>query len=478
MAKVVIMILSALVLSWSSGNSKAPAVASFRENAMQWIDLCGLANSLSLPMQWNLSARRLEVGNDDSQVAWSQGIPFAASHDSAQRIETSPRLFKGTWWTPMKSTLGILGNQLGDSLTWDSLTHEVHLMAEKTVTSIKLNTKASTDQVSIHLNRRIDYSTSLHPPSFEVCMPGVHIDSTMLGRIHPGTQIKSIKIKQKSDTLRLIFSLADGIDNAEIIEKDSGLVLQLQVRKNDTTDTVTAKADNTRPLGKVIHTIIIDPGHGGKDPGAIGKIAMEKDIALEVGRKLRDKLRKNGFAAKMTRDDDHFVELKDRPAQASKWNGDIFISLHCNAVEGTEHRKKTNGFRVYILREAESEEDKAIARRENTAAELSSNKSKADITPVEWILLDNQLNQYTKKSEKLAEILVNTYQGGEIRKMGSGAGQAGFMVLVGAFMPAVLVELGFITHPEDEAYLVSEKGQDEIAERIAKSILQYRDLRE
>ena len=125
-----------------------------------------------------------------------------------------------------------------------------------------------------------------------------------------------------------------------------------------------------------------------------------------------------------------------------------------------------------------SEEDKAIARRENQAAALSTNKLKSEITPVEWILLDNQLNQFTKKSEKLAELLVDTYQGGDIRKMGSGAGQAGFMVLVGAFMPAVLIELGFITNTEDETYLDSEKGQDEMAERIAKSIQQYRELRE
>lgn len=222
-----------------------------------------------------------------------------------------------------------------------------------------------------------------------------------------------------------------------------------------------------------IKTIIIDPGHGGKDPGAIGPYGAEKDVVLAVGLKLRQKLQRKGFDVRMTRENDTFIELQDRPAMATKWKGDLFISLHCDAVDGEERRKKAEGFKVYILREAESEEDKAIARRENKAAELSAHKRKAEITPLEWIVLENQLNAYTKFSESFAAKLVDEYEAGEIRKTGSGAGQAGFMVLVGAFMPAVLVELGFISHPEDGKYLTSPKGQEDIAERLAKAIIRF-----
>lgn len=235
----------------------------------------------------------------------------------------------------------------------------------------------------------------------------------------------------------------------------------------------TSSSSTSQPSTGNIKTIVIDPGHGGKDPGAIGPFGTEKEVVLAVGLKLRQKLQRKGFEVRMTRENDTFIELQDRPAMATKWKGELFISLHCDAVDGEERRKKTDGFKIYILREAESEEDKAIARRENKAAELSAHKRKAEITPLEWIVLENQLNAYTKYSEAFAAKLVDEYEAGEIRKMGSGAGQAGFMVLVGAFMPAVLVELGFISHPEDGKYLTSAKGQEEIAERLAKAILRF-----
>ncbi len=92
---------------------------------------------------------------------------------------------------------------------------------------------------------------------------------------------------------------------------------------------------------------------------------------------------------------------------------------------------------------------------------------------MEWILLEYQLNAYTKESERFAGYLVESYEGGTIKKMASGAGQAGFMVLVGAFMPAVLVEVGFITHPEDAAWMATSQGQEDIATRLFKAIKSY-----
>jgi N-acetylmuramoyl-L-alanine amidase len=152
----------------------------------------------------------------------------------------------------------------------------------------------------------------------------------------------------------------------------------------------------------------------------------------------------------------------------------LFISLHCNAIEGKDRQKRTDGFKFYILRAGGSEEDKAIARRENQAIMLETGKKgKTEISPAEWIVLDNQLALYAERSALLAGHLVESFDGGTIRKQGTGAGQAGFMVLVGAYMPAVLAELGFITHPQDAVFLGSEKGQNELAERLAKAIVNF-----
>ena len=168
--------------------------------------------------------------------------------------------------------------------------------------------------------------------------------------------------------------------------------------------------------------------------------------------------------------------MQKRPKLASDWDGDLFISLHCNAIPGSKKRKKSvKGFKIFILREAKSEEDKTIARRENAFISKSSNKKK-NISPVEWILLEHQLNLYTKESERFTSHIVQHMEKNKhIHKHGSGASQAGFYVLVGAYMPAVLVEMGFISNPKEEKYMGSSKGQKTIAKSITKSIVAYKN---
>lgn len=226
-----------------------------------------------------------------------------------------------------------------------------------------------------------------------------------------------------------------------------------------------------------VNTIVIDPGHGGKDPGAQGKNANEKDIVLAVGKLLKTELEKEGFKVKLTRSTDTFIELGERANMANKWDGDLFISLHCNAIDANEERKKqVMGYHFYVLRAPESEEDKAIARRENKVATLYGEKNaKEELTPLEWFKLQARLEKYKQNSYMFTEELLQKFDNGKIKKQANGVGGAGFMVLVGAMMPAVLVELGFISNPEDEAYMMTEKGQQDLATRVSNAVVSYKN---
>ena len=225
-----------------------------------------------------------------------------------------------------------------------------------------------------------------------------------------------------------------------------------------------------------VKTIVIDPGHGGKDTGAQGKKSNEKDIVLAIGKLLKKELEKEGFNVKMTRDKDEFIELGQRANLANQWDGDLFISLHCNAIDATAERKKqVKGYHVYVLRAPESEEDKAIARRENKVATLYGEKNaKEELSPIEWFKLEARLEKYKQNSYMFTEEMLKAMEGGKIRRQAGGVGGAGFMVLVGALMPAVLFEIGFISNPEDEAYMMTDKGQKDIAERIARAVSTYK----
>ena len=226
-----------------------------------------------------------------------------------------------------------------------------------------------------------------------------------------------------------------------------------------------------------VRTIVIDPGHGGKDPGASGKRSQEKDIVLAVAKLLRKNLADEGFNVKLTRSKDVFIELRQRANLANQWDGDLFISLHCNAIDATEERKRIiQGYQFYVLRAPESEEDKAIARRENAVATLYGEKNaKDELSPLEWFKLEARLEQYKQTSYLFTEKLLDSFEDGKIKKMNTGVGGAGFMVLVGAMMPAVLIELGFISNEEDEAYMMTKAGQQDLADRIAEAVSKYKD---
>lgn len=467
-----------LLLCLNFGHA-ASKINSMRSDSLTWLDVASLAANQGHSLRWNLLAHRLEMGSGSQTVAWTEGLALASTSDTLYHLEGAPKLSKGTWWVPLESTLLVLGNLRGSTFKWNATSGTISIKDQRDLISFKLQSKGKADIAEIRLSRKVQYETFFHPPHLVLRLSGVTGDSTMFADAKPGKFVKKVAPIQESEVYQISFSVESSIEGADVMELENGNLLQITFRKpgnaNESSQSQLSSSSSTK---KKLKTIVIDPGHGGKDPGAVGKIAYEKDIALAVGKRLRDKLKRQGFQVKMTRDDDTFIELQERPAIATKAQGDLFVSLHCNAVEGEERRKRTDGFRIYILREAESEEDKAIARRENKAAELSAKKNKSEISPVEWILLENQLNLYTKESERVAELMVSSIEGGQIRKMGSGAGQAGFMVLVGAFMPAALVELGFITHPDDEAFMASEKGQDELSERLLKSILRYRDSAE
>ena len=226
-----------------------------------------------------------------------------------------------------------------------------------------------------------------------------------------------------------------------------------------------------------VKTIVIDPGHGGKDTGAQGKNTNEKDIVLAVGKLLKKELEKEGFNVKMTRDKDVFIELGERANLANQWDGDLFISLHCNAIDASAERKKQiKGYHVYVLRAPESEEDKAIARRENKVATLYGEKNaKEELSPLEWFKLEARLEKYKQNSYMFTEQMLKAFDDGKIKRQGGGVGGAGFMVLVGALMPAVLFEIGFISNPEEEAYMKTTKAQEDIAARVAKAVSSYKE---
>lgn len=229
--------------------------------------------------------------------------------------------------------------------------------------------------------------------------------------------------------------------------------------------------------GYRIKTIVIDAGHGGRKPGASGSFSTEKDISLKVALKLGSKLKQELPDIKViyTRTKDVDVDLYRRAEIANEANADLFISVHCNSMPpGNKHIK---GVETLVAGSHRlKEQDAAI--RENADIKLEKNYKKKyegydPNDPTSFILLSLLKNAFRDKSIKFAKLIQNSYVGRDER-LSRGVKEQGVLVLQRCGMPAVLTEVGFISNKEEEKYINSEKGQDEIAESILAAIKTYK----
>ena len=222
-------------------------------------------------------------------------------------------------------------------------------------------------------------------------------------------------------------------------------------------------------LGLKVRRVIIDPGHGGHDTGAIGKDGTrEKDITLAISQKLADELKERGLEVILTRDEDRYVKLEDRAQFANDSRGDLFISVHCNSATN----RKLHGVETYTLNISSDRYSIRLAARENSSTEKG-------ISDLQFILADLATKANTGESTRLASQVQKSLVGqlshdySNIKDLGTK--EALFYVLLGVKMPAILVETSFLSNADEEERLNDEDYQDSVAESIAQGVGLPRD---
>ena len=236
--------------------------------------------------------------------------------------------------------------------------------------------------------------------------------------------------------------------------------------------TVTALPALAEQKGPLV--VVLDPGHGGPPPhdgahGARGR--HEKAIALQVAQKTRQMLEQQGATVILTRDSDEHVPLADRVRIANEAGADVFVSIHCNAMETREDRKVTRGVETYFLSPDPTDaEAKMLAQLENGGPEAVPLPKANDA--VTGILNDLALGQARNDSAALAQIVQQHMVRGTTSPS-RGVRQAPFLVLSGTRMPSVLVEIGFISHPREGRLLVGDKYQAKVARALASGVTDF-----
>ena len=222
------------------------------------------------------------------------------------------------------------------------------------------------------------------------------------------------------------------------------------------------------PTRKKKWSLMIDAGHGGKDPGASSKGGTrEKVIVLDIAKRVSEALKGDSlFTVSLTRTDDTFLPLQKRTDLANKKSADIFISIHCNAAKN----KAARGTQVFFLAPARSDHARATAALENSAIFLEDPSDSLD--DLDFIMADVIQNEFLRESSRLA-VLVEEAIAQNTSLPARGPAGAGFYVLKGSFMPAILVETAFLSNIDDAKLLAEESFRKKIAEGIAEGIRQF-----
>jgi len=341
------------------------------------------------------------------------------------------------------------------------------------ITGLSISEKVNGTLIRIHSKSIIpSYYSSFKNDELTIIFRKVNADVQKTSREGFSSLIKKIETRNVGADVEFKFKVGSEYSTNEVMNVPESNDVIITIHNK-----VFSKSDQTKKnMDKWnFDVVVIDAGHGGKDPGAIGIDKLrEKDVTLAIALKLGELMKKEMPDVKVvyTRKDDTFIDLYKRGKIANENEGNLFVSIHCNSTK--KKPSDVSGAEVYLLRPGRTQEAIEIAETENSVIKYEDNPQKYEkLTDENFILVSMAHSAYMKYSEKFAELLHKEFDL-NLKLKSRGVKQAGFYVLVGASMPSVLVETGFISNKEDAKFLKSAAGQNQVAESIFSSIKTYR----
>lgn len=450
------------------------------------------AKALSLNSYYNYSAGKIELKFKNYNLKFTAGNPFitlTSDEDGKTKVyqlPTSTYLIDGQIFVPLIYAIEPLQTALDKTLVWDDnyrlvLTTRSGVIKNPGVTrfspynisGITIEEKANGTLIRVESNKRIpSYSSEFKDDVLSIIFRGVNADVANISEEGPGGLVKKINVKNIGKDAEFNFTLGKEYTTSEVLNAD---------KSNDILITLHNKVfENNEISGKNkskwnFDVIVVDAGHGGVDPGTIGVDGIkEKDVTLGIALKLGKLIERNikGVKVVYTRKTDVAVDLYKRGKIANEKGGKLFISIHCNSTP--QKPSSAEGFEVYLLRPGRTKEAIAIAERENSVIQYEENPARYQkLTDENFILVSMAQSAYMKYSEEFSDIL-NKQMGDDLNIESKGVKQAGFYVLVGASMPSVLIETGFLSNHHDAAILRSQKGQENIAGSIYQAVKRFK----
>jgi len=443
-----------------------------------YISAKDLARSFTSKLYENTERKKLVLYIAGRKIKISGNSSYIMIDDKPYQMPQITRVESNDLYVPAEDFLGILKATILPGINFDSRKEfldidiirfnitGIHIDVKSNGTIIRLTTKKpfSERNISSFINKHGWYYLTV---------AGAMVDTTTLNAGLSRGVVRRIESDQIGKTAQVAFKLGKEVISHEWYQSldPNEIVITLRTPLGKVDEYIEDVKERWR-----LDTVVLDAGHGGKDPGSQGKYGTkEKDVVLDITKRVGRLLEKNaGIKVVYTRDEDVFIGLIDRTKMANDANGKLFVSVHANSNKN----RKIQGFETYLLRPGKSEDAIEVASRENAVIKLEEKTGQYDnLTGENLIMATMAQSMFMKESEDLAAIIQMELDK-RLNTPNRGVKQAGFYVLIGASMPNVLVEVGYLSNPAEEKKLKQAVHKQRIAESIYEGIKHFKYSRE
>lgn len=457
---------------WEAKNIQAKLATSEFDN-VEYVSLSNLTRFLGANHVINTHKGIGVINLENGEITYTHLSPYVSVGEKSYNLQSDIIFYQGDYYAPVETIIEVIDRLISDDIVYSRDDHILYVKpATYNILDLTARQKLNGLMVEILLSEELKYDIVQTDDHWLIAnIYQGKIDTLLFNGKRPLKAIYDTKAYQFENSAQISIRLRPKPFTFISKLKENPLRIQMMIKGDDFADTVLSYIPGEKHNNN-INVIVLDPGHGGEDDGAVGPSGTkEKDINLKISKKLKQMLENEGFDVILTRDDDRFVTLSDRTKIANEAGADIFISIHCNA---SATNKNARGYISFFLSDAKSDQARATAALENAAIRFETKDNQRDyVSDIDFILLDMVQSEYLKESADLAEVIEqNITRNTKIESRGTD--QAGFFVLNKAFMPSVLVESAFISNKKDEKLLKNSKTQENIARSIASAIVQFK----
>jgi N-acetylmuramoyl-L-alanine amidase len=457
-------------------DGKEHYVETVRIDHIDYISVNQLSLVLNAEVYWHRLLRKVILEFDHHQMVFNWFSPYMLYDSEVFNLTYEAKPKDGTLWIPLKAFQRI----------WDHLHFPQKYQPPEAPKHGKINIldltateKVNGILVEVFVSQPVEYE--IFPDQsrdLNINFYQGKLDTLFFNKKRLPQFVKWLKAYQFENSAQLSLRLKKPFVNFTHNLKTDPYRIQISL-----IHTPPANDSTTFPFGHIpkgnkglmdelIDVIVIDPGHGGPDSGAVGKGGLlEKEVTLDIAKRLRELLKKEkGVKVILTRETDVLVPLEERTQIANRNGADLFISIHTNSFR----KRSVRGSETFFLAVAKNDEARAAAALENSSVRFEhSANANYNLEDLDFILMDLVQSEYLKESSDLAEMIQKRLEK-NLSIPGRGVNQAGFVVLNKAYMPAVLVETAFISNKKDESLLKKDSFRQKVAQTLYESIKEFK----